>query len=169
MATIGETMRLMGRDVRILPMSGLADGMPQNIQNVDVYRRFLESVGLTKEIIEQNPKHKYLLLDYVSSGETLKNAHKFLSRPDLLGNPGRLETISSQTVLGCDGLMSSCLDLLFLFQRLKKYSPVQKLNFSELGKVFERLEPDASFETKQRLFMFNTMKFVDRYMKKTGK
>ncbi len=169
MASVGETMRLIGRDVRILPMSNLADGMPKNIENVDVYRKFLESVNLTREIIENNPKHNFLLIDYVSSGASLKNAHKFLSRPDLLGNPDRFTPISSQMLLGFNGIMASCLDCLFMLSRFKKYSPIGQLPLTKLNKVFERLQPDPYYEKERGLFLFETMRRVDKYMKKTGR
>lgn len=72
MASVGETMRLMGRDVRFLPLSGLTFGLDCNIAHIDVYRNYLRSIGLTKDIIAQNPEHKFLLIDYACTGNSLK-------------------------------------------------------------------------------------------------
>ncbi|MCM1009315.1 MAG: hypothetical protein NC390_00365 [Fusobacterium sp.] len=168
LASIGETMRDLGRDVRFLPMSQLADGMPKNINNVEVYKKYLDSIGLTKELIEANPKHHFVLIDYVSSGESLRNAHKFLSRPDLLGNPERIEMVPSQLLVG-NNIMSSGLELLYMFHGLKKYSPVSQLGLEELGKTFDRIQPDPLYKNKRNLFLFNIMRKIERYRKKTGK
>lgn len=169
MATIGETMRYLGSDVRILPMSGLSDGLPKEIKHVDVYKSFLDSIGLTKEFIEQNPKRNFILIDFVSSGSSLKNAHKFLSRPELLGNSERLQLISSQELLGTRDIMASYLETLFMLQNLKKYSPVSRLNLTELDKTFESLQPMPEFKQKRELFLYNIMRKVDNYKKKTGR
>ena len=169
MATIGETMRLLGRDVRFLPMSDLSNGMPKEIENVGVYKKYLDSISLTKEVIENNPERHFLLVDYVSSGESLKNAHRFLSRPDLLGHPDRLRPIPSQMLLGYNSFMASCLELLFLTSNLKKYSPIRSLILTELDKTFERLQPNPNRKDKRNLFLFNIMRKIEHYRKKTGK
>ena len=41
MATIGETMKLLGRDVRFLPMSGLSNIIPENIENIGTYKKYV--------------------------------------------------------------------------------------------------------------------------------
>lgn len=169
MASIGETMRHLGRDVRFLPMSDLANGIPKNIEHVDVYKKYLDSISLTKELIENNPQHNFVLVDYVSSGESLKNAHRFLSRPDLLGHPERLQTIPSQMLLGYNSFMASCLEILFLTSHLKKYSPVRHLALTELDKTFERAKPNPNRKDKRNLFLFNIMRRIENYRKKTGR
>lgn len=168
MASIGETMRDLGRDVRFLPMSQLADGMPENIEHVDVYKKYLDSIGLTKELIESNPEHHFVLIDYVSSGESLRNAHKFLSRPDLLGHPERIEMVPSQLLMG-NNIMSSGLELLYMCNGFKKYSPISQLGLNELGKTFDSLQPNPRYIDKRNLFLFNIMRKIERYRKKTGK
>lgn len=169
MATIGETVGLLGRDVKLLPMSGLSNGLPANIKNVDVYRKYLESIGLTKNFIEKNPNRKFILLDFVSSGESLENAHKFLSRPDLLGNPARLGTASTQEVLNENNfLLDVYMRLLFMCSQLKAYSPVRRLELNNLDKVFESLSCSPATKDKRNLFLFNVMRKVAKYRKKTG-
>lgn len=169
MASIGETMQHLGCDVKILPLSGLSYGLPNEIKHVDVYKSFLNSIGLTKDFIEQNPKRNFILIDFVSSGSSLHNAHKFLSRPDLLGNPERFKLMSSQELLGGKDFIAPYMDTLFLLQNLKKYSPVSRLNLTELDKTFERAQPMPEFKQKRELFLYNIMRKVDNYKKKTGR
>lgn len=161
-ASIGETIGLLGRDVKFLPMSAISDSLPESIEHIDVYRKYLASIGLTKEFIEKNPKRSFILMDFVSSGGTLENAHKFLSRSDLLGNPDRLQTISVQRAMGVDNLATSYLELLFMFSRFKTYSPISSLSLMQLDKTFEKLKPESGFEDKRNLFLFNIMRRIEK-------
>lgn len=169
MASVGETIGLLGRDVKLLPMSELSEGLPKNIENVDVYRKFLNSIGLNKKVIEDNPEHHFIVVDYVSGGGSLKNAHKFLSRPDLLGHPERLEMFSANELQGKKVFLSAGLEMLYLFNGLKKYSPVRSLSLTEFDKTFERLQPNPKHKKERNLFLLETMRRVERYRKKTGK
>lgn len=169
LASVGETIGYIGGDVKLLPMSGLSYGLPESIEHVDVYKKFLNSIGLNKKFIEENPDRHFILLDYVSSGGTLKNAHKFLSRPDLLGNFDRLEILPANLLFRNNRFLGVGLELLCLFSKLKKYSPVSSLNLSELDKTFERVLPEPKYKDKRNLFLFHIMRKVEHYRKKTGK
>lgn len=157
MATVGETMGLLGRDVRLLPMSGLSDGLPKNIEHVEVYKKFLNSIGLSKKFIEDNPDRHFIVVDYVSSGESLNNAHEFLSRPDLLGNPERLEKFSANELLQPNRILNATLELLYLLSEFKRFSPVKRLELTELDKTFERLQPDPKYKNERNMFLLDIM------------
>ncbi len=49
------------------------------------YKKYLASIGLSKEEIEKSDK-QYILMDYCSSGESLKGAYIVLTSDELLGN-----------------------------------------------------------------------------------
>ena len=100
LASVVETLGKKRRDVVCLPLSGLSYELPSEIKNIEVYREFLKSKGLTKEIIAANPDRHYVLVDNSISGRTLRNAKTFLSREDLLGNPDRLEIKSAEEIYG---------------------------------------------------------------------
>lgn len=129
--------------------------------------KYLDSICLTRNIIEQNPNHNFLLVDYVSSGESLRNAHKFLSRPDLLGNPDRIKMIPAQFLFGLNSRAVN-LDFLFMLNDFKKYSPVNSLSLTELDKTFERLTPDPACKDIRNIFLFNMMSLIEKYINKTA-
>lgn len=173
MASMTETLGKMRRETVCLPLSGLSNGLPhQEIKDIAVYREFLKSKGLTKEIIEANPDKHYILVDNSISGDSLRNAKKFLSREDLLGNPERLETKSAEEIFG-DKYNKLSLSYLFTSQRFQDYSPVGYLNLYELKNTFEQANyrTCGMYENKwtlmrKQLFDFLVQDLIDRKYKK---
>ena len=126
--------------------------------------------------IDANPNHKYLLMDFCCSGTSLKSAHEFLCRDDLLGNYERFKTYSIFDLLGMN--FSSNLTGLFMTMSWKPVSPVGKLPITALGDVFEQGDYRTCYELtcsksamkKRKLFVFNVMDLIAKNNKKrTGK
>lgn len=137
LASVGETLSHMGGDVKFLPMSGIMDYnyFKNSMKGKDIYRQYLTSIGLTKEKIKSNPNHQYLIMDYVCTGTSLKNAYKMLTSDEFLGNSPNIKMLSSQDVLGWNykGLLHS--------QELKIYSPIEALQLWKFKDVFKAADP----------------------------
>lgn len=137
MASLVETLGKKNRDTVCLPLSNLSNGLPENIKYIDVYRDFLKSKGLTKEIIEKNPHRHYILVDNSITGDSLNNAKEFLSREDLLGNPNRLEIASAENIFS-NKYYELRLDMLFNSAHFQKYSPIGWLDINDLSLAFKQ-------------------------------
>ena len=172
LASVVETLGKKRRDVVCLPLSGLSYELPTKIKNIDVYREFLKSKGLTKEIIAANPDRHYVLVDNSISGRTLRNAKTFLSREDLLGNPDRLEIRSAEEIYG-DKYNKLSMTYLFASDEFQEFSPVGCLHLQDLKYTFEQAnyKTCGMYETKSRLFRkklfdFSIQDIIDRSNKK---
>ena len=138
LATCCETLKHMGADIKYLPMSGLrTNDCTDNItaRGLSAYGRYLKSIGLSKEQIKTNPTHQYIIMDYTSTGNSLKNAHKLLSFEELLSDLPNIKILSTEDSLDFihNGILSG--------QMLKIYSPIAQLNTRELENVFAAAEP----------------------------
>lgn len=76
-APAAKAMEYMGTDVRYVPISGLGHVKITDKAQIDKYmtkdyKSFLDSIGITKEKIEDDDK-QYIFLDYTYSGKTLEN------------------------------------------------------------------------------------------------
>lgn len=172
LASVVETLGKKRRDVVCLPLSGLSYELPSEIKNIEVYREFLKSKGLTKEIIAANPDRHYVLVDNSISGRTLRNAKTFLSREDLLGNPDRLEIKSAEEIYG-DKYNKLSMNYLFASDEFQEFSPVGCLHLQDLKYTFEQAnyKTCGMYETKSRLFRkklfdFSIQDIIDRSNKK---
>ena len=164
-ASIAELMEKMGAQVRIIPISCLRsveyidDCVTQNGKKV--YKEFLETKGLSGDILRSNPEKKYILADYTNGGQSLKNAEKLLR--DIFGNVPNLKASSIANILGKDYESRGIPDL-FLEMRFKYYSPVGKLPVKEIENVYKQASEDTAEEYKgsftknvRKLFRLLTM------------
>ena len=137
LASCCETLRNMGANIKFLPMSGLRDRSFSCVteEGVSAYGKYLSSIGLTKEQILNNPTHKYIMMDYTSSGTSLRKAHEFLTWEELLSDAPNIETLSTEEALD----FSQNLEL--SGQKLKRYSTEDRLEVDELEKVFKASDP----------------------------
>lgn len=83
-APAAKAMEYIGADVRYVPISGLGHVEIEDTAQIDKYmtqnyKDFLNSIGITKEKIESDNRH-YVILDYVYSGNTLKNIDFILDK-----------------------------------------------------------------------------------------
>lgn len=166
-ASIAETMRYMGSDVRIIPLSGLSYGIPKKIPNKEVYKSYLDLIGINSETISKNKERKYILLDFVCSGESLKNADYFIKNYMLKNNPENLISMSVNQALGND--YDSKFALLFMLSRFKEFSPVGRLSLYNLKNSFEQACFQTSSEGRsnmanylRKLFLFNVFDGLKR-------
>ncbi|MEE3348512.1 MAG: hypothetical protein VZR09_00585 [Candidatus Gastranaerophilaceae bacterium] len=167
LATSGETLRHMGADIKFLPMSGLRE--KRNLYDItqrgaSAYGKYLSSLGLTKEQIRNNPTHKYIIMDYTCTGNSLKNAHEFLMLDELLSDAPNIRTLSTEDSLDFvnNGILSG--------QSLKFYSPVEQLQPRELENVFAAADPykydyhnyrNSSNHIRTKLFRLKMFELLD--------
>lgn len=154
LATIGETIKEMGIDVKIIPLSGLRAN--HEVKNIEVYKSFLDSIGLTKEALRSNPHKKYVLMDYVYEGISIKKGKKFLENEALLGKNENLVANAINEV----GIIDNNLYKLFTHDRFKIVSPIGKLRLNELKDVFfqANFAKECNFNIVKylrKLFLFN--------------
>ncbi len=86
-ASIAETMKYLGADVKIIPLSGLRNGLPKEIPNIDLYKKYLSKIGINLGMLEKNKDKKYILFDYQYSGNSLQNADEFIRKNILNSDP----------------------------------------------------------------------------------
>ena len=167
LATCCEALRHMGADIKFIPLSGLRknpcldDITPKG---VSIYEKYLTSIGLTKEQIRNNPTHKYIIMDYTATGNSLRNAHEFLTLDELLSDAPNIETLSTEESLcfNHNGMLSG--------ELLKVYSPVKQLQPRELENVFEAADPykydyhnyrNSSNHIRTKLFRLRMFELLD--------
>lgn len=162
-ASIVETAKELGMEAYILPLSGLKKGLPQNIPNLDLYKKYLAQIGLNKEKLDKFPNKKYVLIDYTSSGNSLETAKKLFEQYLFPNNKGQIVNTSINKILELDkNLANKNIDILFCFNRFKLYSPVGKLDITNLEQCFEQSNPKTSREYNskaaryiRKIFLFN--------------
>lgn len=169
LATCCETMRHMGADIKFLPLSGLKE-QDNNIfritpRGISAYKKYLSSIGLSKEQIRNNSTHKYIIMDYTSTGKSLKNAHEFLTLDELLSDAPNIEKLSTEDSLDFihNGILSG--------QLLKRYSAISQLNLGELENVFKAADPykydyhnyrNSSNHIRTKLFRLRMFELLDK-------
>lgn len=168
-SSIAELMGHMGVDVKIIPLSGLRQGLPDFFPEKDMqaYGTFLAKKGLSKYDLQKNSEKTYILMDYAFYGRSLERAKKLLKNYELLGNVKNLITKSINEILG-DDFKTKHFDILFEYNRFKNYSYVGKLNVNNLVNVFNSCSPDVIKEYQRnmtqgirKLFWFNVCHFFN--------
>ena len=139
LATCCEALSHMGADIKFLPLSGLR-GHEDSFgkvapQEVSAYKKYLSFMNLSKEQIRNNPTHKYIIMDYTSTGRSLKKAYDFFTREELLSNAPNIEMLSTEDSLEFkyNGMLSN--------ELLKRYSSISQLNIGEFENVFKAADP----------------------------
>ncbi len=166
-ASIAETMKYMGSDVKIIPLSGLSFGIPKKIPDKNVYKDYLDLIGINSETINRNKERKYILLDFTCTGDSLKNAEYFIKNEILESNPVNLISMSVNQALGND--YDSKFALLFSLCRFKEFSPVGKLSLYNLKRSYEQAYFKSSTESQsnmanylRNLFLFNVFDILKK-------
>lgn len=132
--------------------------------DIDSYKSFLNSLGLSKKEVETSGK-KYILLDYAYTGNSIKNAYKILTSDYFWGNKNKNVTFSTiQDFLPEKDYSNKSADLLatLAFSKFKKYSFVERLSN---GKDFhmsnltddEKKELIKEKEYIKKIFAFNML------------
>lgn len=159
-ASIAETMKHMGADVRVIPLSGLGELLPIKIPDKAIYKEYLDKIGINKEVINKNKDRKYILMDYVCTGESLENAEYFIKREILNSDPKNLIKVSVNQALGDE--FNNKFAFLFSLSRFKEFSPVGKLSLLDLKRCFSQANFSTSVEGKsnmanylRKIFLFN--------------
>jgi len=162
-SSIVEQIGHMGADTKIIPMSGLRRTNVEHIpaKGLRKYKAFLNKIGLSKNILEENQNKTYILMDYTYYGRSLENTKKILKRNDMLGNADNLISVPISIILDNDYIYKGY-QRLFEYNRFKDYSYVGKLNINNLTNVFKKCSPNKMQELKgnitqglRKLFWFN--------------
>ena len=163
-ASVAETLGFMGNESKILPMSELSYRLPQNIPDKDVYKQYLDKIGLTKELIQNNPEKKFVLMDYAVSGDSLDTAKEFLELPEFLG---KSENFISREINHY--IPSFKVKNLLYYERFKNFAPIGKLPLDKLKDVFQQADSTTSNEGRfnicqyiRKLFLFNVLDSLKR-------
>ncbi len=159
LATVAETVKLLGGDAKIIPLSQMRHSLPKEIKDTDVYKKYLDHVGLSRKDLTNNAKRKYILMDFAVSGMSLENTEQMLKNENFLGNLQNLTRIELNTIPG----ISKTKDL-FYFERFKHFSPVGKLPIEKFGDTFIQAKPETCRELSgnvssflRKLFCFNVI------------
>ena len=164
-SSICELMKFFGVDVKHLPMSGLRRTKFKDIQidehSLNVFKEYLNFIGLTKNNLEKNKEKKYILIDYTHYGRSLDETFNFLRRDDMLGPAENFIKLPVCNVLG-DDYEQKGYEKLFRCSRFKDYAMVGKLCINRLYQVFKQFDEDIAFEYRgnitkglRKLFWFN--------------
>lgn len=158
-ASIAECAKALGADVKIIPLSGLRNGLPKKIPNTNIYKKYLDSIGINKNSL--NGKRKHILIDYTYSGNSLDAAKSFLEQNCLTFNDKQFECFPINSLLK-DEFYNNGWDLLFSLNRFKLYSMVGKLNMNNLKNVYTQANANTAEEYKspaaryiRKIFLFH--------------
>ena len=160
-SSIAETLGHIGVDTKIIPLSGLrwCDIDFVSIQDLPIYRTFLESKGLGRHDLDMNKNKKYIIMDYAYYGRSLERTERLLRKEELMGDAPNLISLKINDVLGED---FNKFQTLFRYNRFKAFSYVGKLKIDNLKDVFKQCSPDRVKEFKgnitqglRKLFWFN--------------
>lgn len=134
------------------------------------YKKYLESIGLSRKNIESSNK-KYILLDYTITGDSLKNAYKILTSDYFLGNKKNNITFASIKELLPSGNYQKEKERLLIDlsnQSYKNYSFVSRLNIINETNIkqsidIENMSYDNTIKYIKKIFGFS---LLDNYYKK---
>ena len=81
-AFLGKFLEFQGEDVKYCPISGLSrcDKISQNF--IEKYKKYLDTIGLTKEFVENSQK-PIIISDYTNTGLSLYRFEAFLALPEI--------------------------------------------------------------------------------------
>lgn len=128
-------------------------------EDINFFREYLESIGLTKEAIEKSDK-KFIITDYCCTGRSLNAATQFLKIDQLLGNSENIVPVSFLDLIQDEGLNLRLEPILF-WHGLKDHSFVSSIR--ELSSVKEMANnPDARQSLEDKLTWFT---LIDRQMR----
>lgn len=179
--TIGRSLSSIGKflgfkigedNVKNIPLSDLSNiettgtaPIEEFVMKNDVnsYKSFLDSEGLSKKDIEISGK-KYIILDYAYTGNSIKNAYKILTSDSFWGNKNKNVTFSTiQDFFPEKAYSNKSADLLaaLAFSKFKTYSFVERLNnsenFSDRQANNEKIELLKEKKYIKKLFAFNML------------
>lgn len=164
-------MKIGEQNVKNIPMSNLSNYDERSTQMLEEwctpqYRKYLESIGLSRNIIENSGKN-YVIIDYAFTGKSLKNAYKLLVSDYYLGNRKRnITAVAAQELLPLRFSIERT-NLATDLQRsaYKVYSFVDKLRANDIKPVAQTVDYEkfciSDVQLKNRkLFGFNLLDSV---------
>ena len=157
-APLTEALQDMDVNTKFVPLSGMKKRCNYSESSIKTFKEYLESIGLSKRELDDNPKHTYILFDYAASGLGLENTHKLLQREELLGKHVNLITKEANQFIQYSWRK------LFAAVRFKEFSPVGKCPNNHLENIFAQSSPETAKEYKsemakliRKLFRFSVL------------
>ena len=115
------------------------------LKGFDSFKKYLKSIGLTKEIVENSNKN-YIIIDYTCSGRSLSAAYSILTSNLLLGNTQEnIHRIPISRILPKNNSESIFLDDIFYTHSYKDFSFVKKTN-----QDFTNIEEAADYQKNNK-------------------
>lgn len=115
------------------------------LKGFDSFKKYLKSIGLTKEIVENSNKN-YIIIDYTCSGRSLSAAYSILTSNLLLGNTQEnIHRIPISRILPKNNSESIFLDDIFYTHGYKDFSFVKKTN-----QDFTNIEEAADYQKNNK-------------------
>lgn len=115
------------------------------LKGFDSFKKYLKSIGLTKEIVENSDKN-YILVDYTCSGRSLSAAYSILTSDFLLGNTQEnIHRIPIHRILPPNNSQSALLDDILYTHGYKDFSFVKKTNLD-----FTNIEEAADYQKRNK-------------------
>lgn len=158
-ASLTEILKFIGVNSTVIPLSELRFYLPAYISDIDIYKKYLDQIGLTREKIRKNPDTKFILMDYAVSGDSLSTAKEFLEKQELLGKSDNFIDREINPMIKSLKTIQ-----LFYYERFKNFSPVGKLPLENLKDVFIQSNSATSKEGRgnicqyvRKLFLFNVL------------
>ena len=152
-AGVGKALELMGHDVRYAPISEVGFGQSTreystNINEHSLYIKFLDSIGLTKEKINNSDKN-YVFTDYTVNGNTLAAVKKFAYEKGVNPNKAYFMSLNNALTSYADWRvwdtekifdMDAYFNDLCKFEKLEKYVGIPHVPYYETDSINKCLE-----------------------------
>ena len=81
-AFLGKYLEFQGEDVKYCPISGLQRYKKFSTDFIKTYKKYLDTIGLTKEFAE-NTQKQIIITDHTNSGNTLAQFEDLLASPEI--------------------------------------------------------------------------------------
>lgn len=178
LSSISKLLELkIGEDnVKNIPLSNLEKFRPDSFEPLSVfnqvsgiedYKKYLESISLSKNDIEESGKN-FVIIDYASTGNSIKNAYKILTSDSFWENNKRNVIIASiQDFLPNDSFNTLINDLIFKlnYSAFKQYSNVRRLSLIDSEHIKFATNPETVHISDDAKFIHKLFGFalLDNY------
>lgn len=157
-AALTESLQDMGVNTKFIPLSSMKGKVNYTDNAIKVFKKYLDSIGLTRYVLKNNPEHQFILFDYAATGEGLVNTKKLLEKENLIGEHQNLK------ILEVNSFVKYSWRKLFAIPCFKEFSPVGKLPNKNLENIFTQASTETAQEYKsdmakiiRKLFRFNVL------------
>lgn len=173
LSSIGKllSLKIGEENVKNIPLSNLSEVDNSSTTpiehfrakaDIDAYRKYLDSIGLSRENVENSGKN-YIILDYAFTGNSIKNAYKILTSDDFWGNKKKNVTFSSiQDFFTQKNYIKERAILVtkMLYGKYKAYSLINRLEDASADGIKKALDIETSDLTNEEKYINKLFGFV---------